>query len=93
MLDQGNLSKSQELNILKALDGDISGDDAMKALYFESVKPSQSFEEMVDSNRVESQSDSNQFDTETGIKNSALRRQLSGAENSKEEEKLFVKLL
>ena len=89
MLDQGNLSKSQELNILKALDGDISGDDAMKALYFESVKPSQSFEEMVDSNRLESQSDSNQFDTETGIKDSALRRQLSGAETSKEEENVL----
>jgi len=89
MLDQGNLSKSQELNILKALDGDISGDDAMKSLYFESVKPSQSFEEMVDSNRLESQSDSNQFDTETGIKDSALRRQLSGAETSKEEENVL----
>ena len=34
-------------------------------------------------------SDSNQFDTETGIKDSALRRQLSGAENSKEEENVL----
>lgn len=89
MLDQGGLNKRQELNILKALDGKISGDDAMKSLYFESLKPAQSFEEMVDSNRVESQSDSNQFDTETGIKDSALRRQLSGAENSKEEENVL----
>ncbi len=34
-------------------------------------------------------SDSNQFDTETGIKDSALRRQLSGAETSKEEENVL----
>jgi len=89
MLDQGGLNKRQELNILKALDGKISGDDAMKSLYFESLKPAQSFEEMVDSNRVDPEVDSNQFDTETGIKDSALRRQLSGAETSKEEENVL----
>ena len=89
MLDQGGLNKRQELNILKALDGKISGDDAMKSLYFESLKPAQSFEEMVDSNKVDSKVDSNQFDTETGIKDSALRRQLSGAETSKEEENVL----
>mgnify|MGYP003120825281 FL=1 len=86
MLDQGGLNKSQELNVLKALDGDISGDEAMKSIYLESLKPSTSFEEMVGSNRVESGPDSETFDTETGIKDSSLRRQLGGAETAGEEE-------
>ena len=86
MLDQGGLTKGQELNILRALDGDISGDEAMRDVYLSSLKPSQSFEEMVASNQTDKSSDSEMFDTETGITDSSLRRQLGGAETSGEQE-------
>ena len=86
MLDQGGLTKGQEFNVLKALEGDISADEALRDIYLESLKPSMSFEEMVDSNRVDSETDSEMFDTETGITDSSLRRQLGGAETAGEEE-------
>jgi hypothetical protein len=89
MLEQGGLNKRQELKVLQALEGDISGDQAMKSIYLESLKPSNSFEEMVDSKRVKSGPDSKMFDTETGITNNKLRRQLAGAETSGEEEKVL----
>jgi len=86
MLDQGGLNKRQELQVLQALDGDTSADEAMKTIYLESLKPSQSFEEMVGSNQTDKSADSEMFDTETGITDSSLRRQLGGAETAGEEE-------
>ena len=86
LLDSGGLNKSQEFNVLKALEGDISADEAMRDVYLESLKPSLSFDELVDSKRTDKSSDSEMFDTETGITDSSLRRQLGGAENAGEEE-------
>ena len=45
MLDQGGLTKGQEFNVLKALEGDISADEALRDIYLESLKPSMSFDE------------------------------------------------
>ena len=86
LLDSGGLNKSQEFNVLKALEGDISADEAMRDVYLESLKPSLSFDELVDSKRTDKSSDSEMFDTETGITDSSLRRQLGGAESAGEEE-------
>jgi len=89
MLDQGGLTKGQELNILRALDGDISGDEAMRDVYLSSLKPNKSFDEMIASNQTDKSSDSDMFDTTTGITDSSLRRQLGGAETSGEEENIL----
>ena len=86
LLDSGGLNKSQEFNVLKALEGDISADEAMRDVYLESLKPSLSFDELVNSKRTDKSSDSEMFDTETGITDSSLRRQLGGAETAGEEE-------
>lgn len=92
MLSQGGLSPQQELAARRAISGSISGDDALKTMYLQSLRPSKSFDEMIaDATIGGAGVEEAEFDTETGIKNNRLRRQLAGAETEKEEENVLAR--
>jgi len=90
MLSQGGLSPQQELAARRAISGSISGDEAFNTMYLQSLRPSKSFDEMIaDATIGGAGVEEAEFDTETGIKNNRLRRQLAGAETEKEEENVL----
>ena len=90
-LQDGGLSKRQELTVRRALAGEISADRAFDDLSLQSLIPQQSFEEMILERRGTSPEEEETFDRTTGIQNALLRTALGAAENQSEEGLILAK--
>ena len=91
MLQQGGLSKNQELTLRRAIAGEIDPSDAIDSANIQFLKPRKSFDELVAEKRNISPEEEIKFDRKTGIKDTKLRSALGAAENKEEEESILYK--
>tara|TARA_Y100001972_G_scaffold55479_1_gene68330 strand:+ start:1523 stop:4480 length:2958 start_codon:yes stop_codon:yes gene_type:complete len=91
MLQQGGLSKNQELTLRRAIAGEIDPSDAIDSANIQFLKPRKSFDELVAEKRKISPEEEIEFDRKTGIKDTKLRSALGAAENKEEEESILYK--